>query len=363
MDTKTVLIIGGGVAGANFSRAAKAAGLKTILVDKKEFFSVPFAVVRASVVPKGAVGQQHVFKYADMPTIGTFKQGTVVELTADTAKLASGDTIKFDYAVIATGSNNGGGAYVQSTVDSLEQRKAELQDCAEKIMNAKSIVLVGGGPVGIEMAAEILETYAGKQVTLVHSGPRLLETKSEGLGKKAEDWLKSKGAKIIYNDRANKEDSTDGGLKLRSGQTISADLVLWTFGSKPNTEWLRSTSLSSILDDKGFVKVDPSLRVQGHKNLFAIGDITDVKEVKLGYLAQLHAELTAKNITALIKKGDTAKLDAWKPNNGTEAMFVSLGSGAGVGHMGGCTCPGFMVANIKAKDLFVSMTRKTFKVK
>ncbi|KAI3879008.1 hypothetical protein MKW92_046032, partial [Papaver armeniacum] len=49
--------------------------------------------------------------------------------------------------------------------------------------------------------------------------------------------------------------------------------------------------------------VDEHLRVKGHKNVFAIGDITDIPEMKQGYLAQNHAVLVAKNVMLLMDGG------------------------------------------------------------
>ena len=77
----------------------------------------------------------------------------------------------------------------------------------------------------------------------------------------------------------------------------------------------------------------------------------------------LQAQLTAKNLQTLVKGGKDAKLAAWKPGNGTDAMFVTLGKGAGAGFLGGCVCPSCMVAGMKSKDLFVGKVRGELGVK
>lgn len=56
-----------------------------------------------------------------------------------------------------------------------------------------------------------------------------------------------------------------------------------------------------------------TLQVLGHSNIFAVGDATDVKETKLGYLASAQGQLVAKNIQALAAG---KPLTAWKPNGG-----------------------------------------------
>lgn len=79
-------------------------------------------------------------------------------------------------------------------------------------------------------------------------------------------------------------------------------------------------------------------------------------------MANLQAELTVKNLAALLKAKD-AKLTAWAPYNGTPGAFVTLGSASGTGAMGNCVFPGWMVGMVKSKDLFVGKVRGQFGVK
>ncbi len=71
-----------------------------------------------------------------------------------------------------------------------------MQSTAKQVKAAKHVVIVGGGPLGIEYAAEVVETFAGKSVTLVHSGARLLEAKKEKLGNFAKKWLEEHGVTV-----------------------------------------------------------------------------------------------------------------------------------------------------------------------
>lgn len=92
-------------------------------------------------------------------------------------------------------------------------------------------------------------------------------------------------------------------------------------------------------------------------------DLNPSRSRSQGYFAKLQAELTGRNFGALLKKGKDTKLTAWVPSNGKPAMFVTLGSGAGIGVLGTCVFPSFMVAFIKSKDLFVGQTRKELGIK
>jgi NADH dehydrogenase FAD-containing subunit len=64
------------------------------------------------------------------------------------------------------------------------------------VKNAKKIVIVGAGAVGVELAAEIVEVYAGKDVTLISSDAKLFQDRPEKLGRVATEWLKSHGVKV-----------------------------------------------------------------------------------------------------------------------------------------------------------------------
>ncbi len=98
----------------------------------------------------------------------------------------------------------------------------------------------------------------------------------------------------------------------------------------------------------------------GTDNLFACGDVTDVPETKLAFLAGKHAELVAKNFRALAKSGAKAKLGAWKPNMGMQVEMVSLGRGSGVMQLGCLACTGGIPKSIKSVNVakFVDMWRK-----
>eukprot|EP00955_Chlamydomonas_euryale_P065730 359328-Chlamydomonas_euryale.AAC.9 len=153
------------------------------------------------------------------------------------------------------------------------------------------------------------------------------------------------GVDVKLNTRA--EEGAGGVVRLtpkKGGEatTVQADLVVWAVGSKPNTEWLNATDFASALDGSGHIQpwvcgshagcsfpshlprpapfappatlsVGPDLRVKGFKNVFAVGDVTDVKEEKLGFLTTMHAHATAANLAVLAAKGEDAKLAPWKP--------------------------------------------------
>lgn len=149
----------------------------------------------------------------------------------------------------------------------------------EKIKAAQSILIVGGGPTGVELAGEIAVDFPEKKVTLVHNGSRLLEFLGPKASSKTLDWLKSKKVEVKLERTVNLNNISDGGhmYVMSSGETIKADCHFLCTGKPLASSWLKETILRDSLDEFGRLTVDVNMRLKGWKNIFAVGDITDVK--------------------------------------------------------------------------------------
>ncbi|GIL49748.1 hypothetical protein Vafri_6045 [Volvox africanus] len=358
-----VLIIGAGFAGTTL--ATKINGFADVtLVDPKDYLEITWATVR-SIVDE-SVASRSVISLKDVPNVGHLVQATVTRLTAKEAVLSNGETLTFDYAAICTGSSYSE-AFKSSTSLTREHRLEELKGVNAEIRAAKSIVVVGGGPSGVEAAAEVVDAYAGKSITLIHPGKHLLSTAPPRAGAKAKQFLESKGVQVQLGVSVQSQPVGRGAatLTLSDGSNLSADLVLWCAGAKPNTAYL-GEDLAAVRDERSLIKVLPTLQVENHLNIFALGDCNNVPEEKKGFLAMKQAELAAASIKALIKAGTggkSPKLGVWTPNMGMEMILVSLGRRDGVCRMGGSVFTGFLPAWIKGKDLFVGKTRAQLRVK
>lgn len=147
----------------------------------------------------------------------------------------------------------------------------------EKIKSANSVLIVGGGPTGVELAGEIAVDFPGKKVILVHRGTRLLEFIGLKASRKALDWLVAKKVEVILNQSVNLNLLSDGIVQTSAGETIPADCHFICTGKPVGSSWIKETILRDSLDIHGRLMVDEHLRVRGHNNIFAVGDITDVK--------------------------------------------------------------------------------------
>ncbi len=85
------------------------------------------------------------------------------------------------------------------------------------------------------------------------------------------------------------------------GNVIDADRSFWATGTTPNTFWLRMAGHSDWLNSSGHVKVDRTLRVEGWPDVFAVGDVNDVSELKITPVALAQADLAVHNIRAYLQ--------------------------------------------------------------
>lgn len=147
----------------------------------------------------------------------------------------------------------------------------------EKIKSSSSILIIGGGQTGVELAAEISVDYPDKKVTIVHRGSMLLEFIGERASKKVVNWLKSRNVEIILGQSVDVNSVKDGHVyKTSGGETIDAECHFICIGKPIGSGWIKETALKDSLDIHGRLMVDSNLRVKGRSNVFGIGDITDI---------------------------------------------------------------------------------------
>ncbi|CAN0923452.1 Ferroptosis suppressor protein 1 [Linum grandiflorum] len=322
-----------------------------IWIRRKDYYEITWANLRGMVEP--AFAERIVIKHRDYFTNGRIVTSHAVNITEKEVLTYDGESVPYDYLVIAAGHKD---PLPETRKDRLAQFHAEN----ERIKSASSILIIGGGPTGVELAAEIAVDFPGKEVTLVHNGPRLLEFIGPKAGAKALKWLKSKKVEVKLEQRVDLNNVSDvDGSKVyltTTGETIKADCHFLCAGKPLASSWLKDTVLGDSLDSKGRLMVDEHLKVKGRDNVFAIGDITDVPEMKQGYLAQSHATVVAKNLKVMMSSGKQCRLSSYKP--GLEMAIVSLGRREAVAQFPFATVGGVLPGYIKSKDMFVGKTRK-----
>jgi len=338
-----VVVAGGGLAGHRVAFALQHEAAVT-LIDPKDFFEVPMAAPRMLVEPRRAADA--IIPFADFLPRVKHLRDKVLAVDRDKVTTSAGD-VAFDYLVLATGA-----AYSNDLVKPHEgtapSRREHFHQWAGRIRSAKKIVIVGGGPVGVELAGELLTEHPGQQVTLIHSGPSLLPSLTPRPQKYALNFLQERGATVILNRQVTPADEAN------------ADLVLWCAGYRADTGYLRSFP-GTVLDSSGRVLVDEHLRVEGTSNIFAIGDITALPEPKLGIWAGKHAAAVIASLRSLIRARDPeqVKLKKYKPATGSQMMLVTLGRHHGTGHLPfGDFTNSWFARTVKSRDMFIGRYRK-----
>ncbi len=346
-----VLIIGGGFAGVATAQKLEKEGIKTTLVDRKNYFEVTYAVLRDVAAPEKNNGAARQY-YKDI-LAGSFIQSGVKTLNQSNALLESGETLSFDKVVIASGSRYPSLPLAKSSeAMALSSRVEELKSHHSKLRLASDVLVIGGGVVGVELAGEIAFAMPKAKVTLAHNSHTLLDGFKEKAQKKALKQLTDLGVNVEFNTRY--KESNRAYTDEKSGKYITPDVAFVAIGTMPNNEFLQQ-NFSHTLNSKGLVHVDSNLAVVGQDNFYAIGDIADVGEAKLGYLALEQGKYLGKAL-AKVMKGKSTK--GYKRN--PFMALVPTGQKTGVVQLPFMVSTWKGLVNMKQKDLFISKTYNEF---
>jgi pyruvate/2-oxoglutarate dehydrogenase complex dihydrolipoamide dehydrogenase (E3) component len=139
------------------------------------------------------------------------------------------------------------------------------------------VIVVGGGAAAVSSAANMAATWPDKRIDLYFPGERPLGEYHSRIWKRVHDRLTGLGVGLHPGHRAvvsngfAGDDITSGQVHWSTGQPPGfAEAVLWAIGRvQPNTDWLPP----ELLDEHGFVRVTPELRLPGRRGVFAVGDV------------------------------------------------------------------------------------------
>lgn len=297
MHDGDVVVIGGGYAGVRLAKRLDGTARVT-LVDRKEVFFHRIASLRAGVHRSWTVTP--FIPYDRLLRNGRVAVGKAVRIdtTERQVVLATGERLPYDVVVIATGADYPEPArFTGSTTEEAAKSFAAHQ---RNIAGAEHVLVVGGGPSGVELSAEIRLARPDARVTLAHAGPTLLNrTGSARAGRKARAWLEAHDVEVRL-DSFMSPGNDFGTYRDARGNVIDADLSFWATGTTPNTLWLRLGGHGDWLNPAGHVKVDRTLRVDGHLDVFAVGDVNDATDLKITPAALAQADLAAWNIRAYL---------------------------------------------------------------
>ncbi|KAI8942247.1 hypothetical protein NX059_000328 [Plenodomus lindquistii] len=359
-------------------KARKDAKYHVYLLNPSAFWYFRIASPRVAASTKRMAAEKVVFDlhkgFAQYPKEDfTFIEASATGLdtasrtvTYHTSKGSEDERLAFHALIVATGSKTFHPAF--SSNNDMQDTLASIKETNAKIESSKKIVIVGGGPTGVEFAGEAGEHRNGRpgwftkttkntEITLITADKQLLPTLRPAIGKQAEQQLKALHVDVLYNTRViDTSPSKDGRttIHLSNNTQLETDYYVPAYGVEPNSSWLPA----DLLDEKKYLKTNPkTLRVDtAGPRIYALGDIGSHSN-NLAYQIAMSLPTLAVNLTRDLLAYDPKNPDA-KPKgkdrefvpDTREGGIVPIGSGGGVGAVMGWKVPSWFVWMLKGRD-------------
>ncbi len=332
---KKLVIVGGGFGGLTLAQTVCKKNLDILLIDKQNhhlFQPLLYQVATAALSPADIASPlREILKKEKNVSV---LMGEVTQIDKENKKiiLANGDSIQFDYLVLAVGAKHsyfGKSEWepiapgLKTIQDALKIRenilisfeKAERIDNAEQSAKYLNFVIIGGGPTGVEMAGAIAEIAhqtlfknfrniqpEKSQIYLIEGLPRILPVYSEKLSNRAKKDLENLGVKVLNGKMVTS--ITQEGVQIED-LFIPSTNVIWAAGNQASPIL---KTLGIPLDKQGRAQVEQDLSIPHHSNIFVIGDAACIngKDGKplpgIAPVAMQQARYLAKLIGKLIPK-------------------------------------------------------------
>lgn len=334
---KRILVLGGGFGGLQFCKQMKLEGTRVKLVDRKNHHLFQPLLYQVATCGLAAPQIAHPLRWIlrRRSNVETYLD-TVEKISLEEQKVFSKEhTYEYDYLVLGLGARTGyfGNNHwaehtygLKTLQDAIRIRshvlrvfeEAEMEKDPVMRRRKMTIVVVGGGPTGVEMAGALAELSrhvfrrnfrnidpAQTRIMLVEASDRVLGMYSPELSEKARKQIEELGVEVHCGKPVT--DIRKGEMDL-NGETIHAETIIWGAGVEavPLTR-----ELGVPLDRGGRIKVEPDCSLPGYPNVFAIGDIVNLVDARgkpvpgVSPAALQMGSHVAKLITREIQSGTT----------------------------------------------------------
>lgn len=255
-----VLVVGGGFAGLHAATAVRRSGIPVTVVDRtgRHDFVTRLAAVAGGTAPVEDASQP-LGSFIDRVMVGS-----VAEISDGSVTLSDGHTVTAEAVVVTAGSEPSmppiNGIEFAQNLRSAEEAVA----LRAAIASAKSVVIVGGGATGVQLAAASAVSHPSITIHLVEASSRLLAGMPGALSAGAMRILEGRNVRIHLG--SNVEVVTDQGAVVDG--TLLEGLVVWAGGFSALAQHY---GVPTTID--GRIVVDAALRIRGNQRTFAAGDI------------------------------------------------------------------------------------------
>ncbi len=326
MEKTDVLVIGGtaGIDAALYGKSSYPEK-RFLLLRKERYVMVPCGIPYIF----GTLGSsdKNIIPDTVLTNAGIdIKIGEAVSLDISNkiCKVSDGTEIGFEKLVFAVGSLPSVPKWLKGAelknVFTILKNKEYIDEMLAKIGEAKKIVIIGGGFIGVEISDEI--NKRGKDVTVVELLPNILGLVFDReIALSVEELLQARGVnlKVGVGVKEIIGDKEVKGVLLSNGEQLEADAVILSMGYRPNILIAEKAGLK--INDLGFIDVDRYMRTN-NKDIFAVGDCAGKRDfitgkpsgVMLASIASTEARTAGMNLY---------KLSSVKSFSGTIAIFAT----------------------------------------
>jgi ferredoxin-nitrate reductase len=313
-DKQKIIVIGAGAGAHGFVKSYRSLNTTDeIEIFSKENFSFYNRVLLPDYIT-GALLWDNLVKMTDAEEKEfniKLHRGTTIEKIDKNKKIvtdSNGKEHHYDILLMATGSRAAmlRDVPVMKGIFTMRSR-LDADSFKDHIDPAKGrVIIVGGGLLGIELAASLREVNV--EITIVQRISRLMDRQLDPLGSQLlHEELVSKGVDIYYNDEIERflGEKETAGVRLKSGLTIDAQAIVIAIGTVPNIEIARAAGIEC----KRGVIVDEHLQTS-EPDHFAVGEIAEFKGFLYGITAaaEQQADIVARYLNGDISKYYTGSL-------------------------------------------------------
>jgi NADH:ubiquinone reductase (H+-translocating) len=336
-----VVIVGGGFGGLTAARAFRHSAVDVTVIDRNNhhtFQPLLYQVATATLNPSDITAPiRHLLRTQRNTTV-LLADVTSVDVTNRTITIEEARgrhrDVPYDFLILAAGARHSYFGHneweedapgLKTIEDALEIRRrfllalerAELTEDQDERAAYMTIVIVGGGPTGVELAGLIPDVLRGirsdfrridltrARVILIEGGPRLLAAFPQEMSDRALSDLRDLGVDVRLDSVVTRVEPTTVCI---GADCIPTRTIFWAAGNAASP---LARSIGAPLDRAGRVLVQPDLSVPNHPEVFVVGDmaaLTDVRGVRVPGVAPAanqEGKRSAENIKLLLRDEKT----------------------------------------------------------